>query len=71
MDWLFAVNWGKSVDKETEEFFERYKDYQFGARYYECTADFTVEDLYQMFAKRVRAELAEILVESTNREAES
>lgn len=39
-----------------DEWFRRWGDYGVHAAYYECNADFTVEDLYQMFKARLEAE---------------
>lgn len=39
-----------------EGFFRRYGDYVVPARYYECEAEFTVEQLYVAFLERLRRE---------------
>jgi len=41
-----------------EKWFDRWGDYGVHAAYYECNADFSVEDLYQMFKARLEAERA-------------
>lgn len=43
-------------DSEWEQWFKRWGDYGVHAAYYECNADFTVEDLYQMFKARIESE---------------
>lgn len=39
-----------------EEWFDCWGKYNVRAIFYECNADFSVEDLYQMFKKRFQAE---------------
>lgn len=45
-------------DSEWKKWFERWGDYGVHAAYYECNADFTVEDLFQMFKARLESERA-------------
>jgi len=47
-----------------DKFFERYGEYVVPARYYECRAEFTVEDLYQALRARWLDELLEIAHEA-------
>lgn len=42
--------------EEYEEFFRRRGDYVVSLRFYECQDQITVEDLYQMFLSRMKAE---------------
>lgn len=45
---------------EWEKWFDRWGEYGVHAAYYECNADFSVEDLYQMFKSRLEAERASV-----------
>lgn len=41
---------------EWEKFFEQMDEYELKAIFYECSRNFTVEDLYQAFKARMLAE---------------
>lgn len=51
-----------TMDERTvwEKWFDRWGEYGVHAAYYECNADFSVEDLYQMFKSRLEAERASV-----------
>lgn len=44
--------------KTWQEWFEQWGEYGVHAAYFECNADFTVEDLFQMFKARLEGERA-------------